>query len=259
MCDKVLEHTQEGRAAASRARELSVDGEARQRLAGERVLGQRQAFAQGRISGELERFEAPQGDAMADLEQRLGRARQRVAELEAQFGTDDDEQLQARLDLIANDMTRWAQELELEDSDQRVRLDLSRLNVVTTTSQGRPRPLDRIGSAENHIGYHLVAHLALHKLFVEHTRPVPRFLMLDQPSQAWFPEEVLDADEIEDADWAAVRRQFDLLHRVVETLGGQLQIIVTDHANISDGWFQQAVIENWRAGRALLPDHWRQR
>ena len=230
-----------------------------QRLAGERVLGQRQAFAQGRISGELERFEAPQGDAMADLEQRLGRARQRVAELEAQFGTDDDEQLQARLDLIANDMTRWAQELELEDSDQRVRLDLSRLNVVTTTSQGRPRPLDRIGSAENHIGYHLVAHLALHKLFVEHTRPVPRFLMLDQPSQAWFPEEVLDADEIEDADWAAVRRQFDLLHRVVETLGGQLQIIVTDHANISDGWFQQAVIENWRAGRALLPDHWRQR
>jgi hypothetical protein len=230
-----------------------------QRLAGERVLGQRQAFAQGRISGELERFEAPEDDPRVDLERRLTRARQRVDELEEQFGSDDEEQLQARLDLIANDMTGWAQELELEDSDQRVRLDLSRLNVVTTTRHGRPRPLDRIGSAANHIGYHLVTHLALHKLFVDHARPVPRFLMIDQPSQAWFPEEVLDAEEIEDADWAAVRRQFDLLHRVIQTLGGQLQIIVTDHANLSDSWFQHAVLENWRAGRALLPERWRQR
>jgi len=45
---------------------------------------------------------------------------------------------------------------------------------------------------------------------------------------------------------------------VVDTLGGALQIIVTDHANLTDSWFQQAVLENWRAGRALLPGSWRQ-
>ncbi len=255
-----LEQEAEAIRARVRAIAASIDELVRvdQRLAGERVLGQRQAFTQGRITGELERLEAPQADPRPELERLAARARQRVVELESQFGADDDEQLQSRLDVIANDMTRWAQELELEDSAQRVRLDLARLNVVTTTRQGRPRPLDRIGSAENHIGYHLVAHLALHKLFVEQARPVPRFLMLDQPSQAWFPDEVVDAEEIEDADWAAVRRQFDLLHRVVDTLDGQMQIIVTDHANLTDSWFQQAVLENWRTGRALLPQSWRQ-
>lgn len=254
---------QEAEASRERIRAIaaSIDELVRvdQRLAGEQALGQRQAFTQGRISGELERLEAPQADRRPELERRVVRAGQRVAELEDQFGADDDEQLQARLDLIANDMTRWAQELELEDSAQRVRLDLGRLNVVTTTTQGRPRPLDRIGSAENHIGYHLVTHLALHRLFVDQARPVPRFLMLDQPSQAWFPEEVADAEQIEDADWAAVRRQFDLLNRVVDALDGQLQIIVTDHANLADEWFQRAVVENWRAGRALLPESWRRR
>ena len=104
-----------------------------------------------------------------------------------------------------------------------------------------------------------MTHLALHRLFVDHARPVPRFLMLDQPSQAWFPEEVVDAEQNEDADWAAVRRQFDLLHRVVESLGGQLQIIVTDHANLAEDWFQRAVVENWRPGRAPLPADRRQR
>lgn len=43
-----------------------------------------------------------------------------------------------------------------------------------------------------------------------------------------------------------------------DTLGGALQIIVTDHANLTDSWFQQAVLENWRAGRALLTGSWRQ-
>jgi len=44
-----------------------------------------------------------------------------------------------------------------------------------------------MGSAANWIGYHLIAHLGLHKHFVERDRPVPRFLILDQPTQAYFP------------------------------------------------------------------------
>ncbi|MFF1681539.1 DUF3732 domain-containing protein [Streptomyces sp. NPDC058256] len=58
-----------------------------------------------------------------------------------------------------------------------------------------------MGSAKNWIGYHLVAHLALHTYFLRERRPVPRFLMLDQPTQAFFPEKIRDAATVEDADW----------------------------------------------------------
>ena len=85
-------------------------------------------------------------------------------------------------------MTRWAEDLELEHTGS-VRLDLKRLTVVADTEQG-PAPLMRIGSAANWIGYHLVAHLALHRYFTRQSRPVPRFLMLDQLTQAYYPSEV---------------------------------------------------------------------
>jgi hypothetical protein len=45
----------------------------------------------------------------------------------------------------------------------------------------------RIGSGENWVGYHPAAHLALHKFFTRHDRPVPRVLMLDQPTQVFTP------------------------------------------------------------------------
>ncbi|QEH94043.1 DUF3732 domain-containing protein [Dermacoccus abyssi] len=68
--------------------------------------------------------------------------------------------------------------------------------------------------------------------------------MLDQPTQAFFfPEEVVDAAEDENADWEAVRRQFTLMRDVVAVLAGDLQVIVCDHANLADDWFQEAVVE----------------
>ena len=70
--------------------------------------------------------------------------------------------------------------------------------------------------------------------------------MFDQPSQAFFPEEMSDGVEMEDADWEALRRQFTLLRDVVKDLDGQLQIIVSDHANLLDAWFQDSLVANWR-------------
>lgn len=39
---------------------------------------------------------------------------------------------------------------------------------------------------------------------------------------------------------------------VVSTLTGDRQVIVCDHANLADELFQDAVIENWRKGVALI-------
>jgi hypothetical protein len=80
--------------------------------------------------------------------------------------------------------------------------------------------------------------------------------MFDQPTQAFFPEEVVDAADDENADWEAVRRQFSLMRDVVDALDGALQLIVCDHANLADAWCQDAVIDNWRNGVTLIPSDW---
>jgi hypothetical protein len=48
-----------------------------------------------------------------------------------------------------------------------------------------------------------------------------------------------------------------LLERAVVTeLAPDFQVIVCDHANLPDAWFQLAVRRNWRGGQKLIPDDW---
>ncbi|MET8081984.1 DUF3732 domain-containing protein [Streptomyces sp. NPDC005303] len=58
------------------------------------------------------------------------------------------------------------------------------------------------------------------------------------------------------------RRWRKLLHDVAEEAGGGLQIIVCDHANLPEKWFQDAIVENWRPQdgrrRAPIPVDWRE-
>lgn len=130
-----------------------------------------------------------------DIElQRLRLAHERAAGivrlLEGELSEEDvREQLTSRLLAVGRDMTAYAERLQLEHRGPSVRIDLAKLTVVTDIESG-PAPLFRIGSAENWIGYHLIAHLALHRYFVRQTRPVPRLLVLDQPTQAYYPSEV---------------------------------------------------------------------
>jgi hypothetical protein len=235
----------------------AIDQTRAQAVAG-RGFAEQQAFLQGRIQRFLET--ALDLDVQ-ELERRQERVRLQslvIEELEEQLDQDDErEQMMSRLFAIGVDMTRWADRLGLEHSGNGVRLDARRLTVVTDTAAG-PVPLNQIGSASNWIGYHVVAHLALHRFFVTQDRPVPRFLMLDQPSQAYYPSDVAreTGDPGNDADRTAVRELFRLMLDVSAESGNELQIIVCDHANLSDDWFQDAVIENWRDGERLIPDAW---
>lgn len=82
--------------------------------------------------------------------------------------------------------------------------------------------------------------------------------MLDQPTQAHYPSENDNGSGIpdEDADRLAVRNMFELMRDVVEELTPQFQIIVCDHADLPEPWFQQAVREHWRHGTKLIPADW---
>jgi hypothetical protein len=123
--------------------------------------------------------------------------------------------------------------------------------------------MEKMGSGENWVGYHLIAHLALHQWFSERKRPVPRFLFLDQPSQVYFPLEK-DANGtmalVSEDDRVAVSRMLKLVFEVVSAASQHdsdgLQVIITEHADINEDWFQNAIVERWRQGKKLVPDDW---
>lgn len=105
-------------------------------------------------------------------------------------------------------MTEMAQRLGLEHADSGVRVDLGRLTVVADTDAGPVYMDTGIGSAKNWVGYHLSTVLSLQQHFIRRSRPVPSFLVLDQPTQAFFPADTTDA-EIPDEDRVDALAQFE--------------------------------------------------
>jgi predicted nucleic acid-binding Zn-ribbon protein len=193
------------------------------------------------------------------LEQETEDLRAQASALEIELS---DERVRERLEsvtsILGQRMTQWARDLGLEHSKFPLRLDLKNLTIVADTADG-PVPMARMGSGENWVGYHLIAHLALHQWFVERARPVPRFLFLDQPSQVYFPAEK-DVDGsmslVSEDDRLAVSRMFRLVFDAVKEVAPGLQVVVTEHADINDGWYQAAVVERWRGGLKLVPEDW---
>ena len=250
------------RAAALREELTAAEGALRALQAADRVTETAEAdgwdFTRGRIDATLARVPATDDTELQRLRANADGAAATVEALEAELSDDDDrEQLTSRLLMVGRDMTAYADKLRLEHSEGSVRLDLARLTVVADTERG-PIPLERIGSAANWIGYHLATHLAMHRYFTRQGRPVPRFLLLDQPTQAHYPSEVSKQSGVPDSDTdrAAVNRMFQLLYDVAAELAPQFQIIVCDHANLPHQWFQDSVVHNWRDGRKLIPQEW---
>ncbi|MGH6896834.1 MAG: DUF3732 domain-containing protein [Geminicoccaceae bacterium] len=228
----------------------------------ERLRAQHDAFVRrARVSGRLAFYLETALTAVGSdgLSEEIARLRAEVDELER--GLDPEmveERMTTALNVIGQYMTEYANDLQVEHGQNPIRLDRKNLSVVADTLDG-PIPLTRMGSAENGIGYHVVAHLGLHKFFRGRSRPVPGFLMLDQPSQAHYPPErdaEGDLGVLADEDQAAVRRLFELLRRFASDLAPNMQIIVVDHVDIRESWFQGTVAERWRAGRKLVPDAW---
>jgi hypothetical protein len=241
------------RAADAALRALSEGDDRTDAVSGE----ERRAFTRGRISATLATLAQTDEHALRRLQLEYDAASRAVAALESELDDNEERmQLDSRLATLSTDMTRWSQQLALEHGEG-VRLDMNRVTVVTETTQG-PAPLWRIGSAENWIGAHLVTHLALHRYFVRNDRPVPRLIMFDQPTQAYYPSEIERQSGVpdDDSDRESVRRMFQLLHDVAAELAPRLQIIVCDHANLPEDWFRESVVQNWRDGAALIPQSW---
>ncbi len=217
----------------------------------------RQALIIGRITLYLESL--PELPDTRELEQKVKLINEHLSDLKKELSDEYiKERLESILSILGQRMTEWAKTLELEHSKYPLRLDLKKLTIIADTVDG-PVPMDRMGSGENWVGYHLIGHLALHEWFCNRSRPVPRFLFLDQPSQVYFPpEKDIDGSlsKVKEDDRKAVSRMFRFVFEVVEALAPGFQVIITEHADINEDWYQNAVIERWRGGLKLIPDDW---
>lgn len=219
----------------------------------------RRALVQGRISLYLESI--PDLPDTTVLHRRAEELRAAYLALENDLSDEAvDERMTSIGSILSRQMSTGAQGLMLEHSASPLRLDTKRLTLVADTDNG-PVPMSRMGSGENWVGYHLIAHLALHNWFALRERPVPRFLFLDQPSQVYFPAErelaaEMSVNDLSEDDRSAVKRMFQYVFSAVQTVASSFQVIVTEHADIDEEWFQSAVIERWRGGLKLVPEDW---
>lgn len=216
----------------------------------------------GRISLFLETL-LPNED-LARLEAENRRINNKVKEFEDQIGADDsNERLTSILNNISAHVSRYIQKFDAEFSPYPARLNLPQLTIIFDRPE-RPVPMGRTGGGENHLAYHLSALLALHLFAAQNSRPIPRFLLIDQPTQVYFPSEQVykDADGSvqkteADADLNAVRRLFELLLNFTQEEVPGFQLIITEHANLRDKWFQDALVEQpWTKPPALVPEDW---
>ncbi len=104
-------------------------------------------------------------------------------------------------------------------------------------------------------------------LKVRNSGPVPTFLVIDQPSQVYFPSDKYETQKDAsqrlgtfDDDMKNTRRIFEVLNLALEKTGKALQIIITEHAD-QDTWGGIAsinVVANWHGVDIdyLIPASW---
>lgn len=235
------------------------------------MLGQiRQSLAnwdEASVDGALAEEAAQLDGLISDLETRLDEGAKRARQREA-------------LRRISLAMQTYAMLVQVEDPAHGIELVPTELTVRILRPDGTTDMLSEIGSGANWMGYHLSALLALHEFFCESDHDyVPAVLILDQPSQVYFPERwpedpdtrlnapgesLANPTEELSRDLEGVHCIFETLVAGVQRTGGELQVIVMDHAD-EITWHGLAddihLAARWRdrepvSGDALIPASW---
>lgn len=246
----------------SKEEELSAAIAANETIAQMDNLNAATARTIGRISLFLENYSPLEDDK--DLKNKIEYLHNSINSIESEIGTDNTEdRLISTLNIISSKIDKYVKKFDAEFSEFTFRLDLSNLTVVADRPD-RPVPMHKTGGAANHLAYHIAALLAIHHFSSNNKRFIPSFLFLDQPTQVYFPSEQVylnTAGSIEetekDSDINRVRKLFEILNQFAKNECPNFQIIVTEHANLRDEWFQNSLVEKpWLNPPALVPDDW---
>jgi len=179
------------------------------------------------------------------------------------------DRINAAISKVSAKIAEYAALLKLEHSAENVRLNIRDLTLQFSQLSGRTDYLWEVGSGQNWVGYHIAGLLALHEHFHSLAdNPVPLFLVVDQPSQVYFPEAWPSIEQAPSeqnsvdvsSDIEGVRRIFQALSHFLDSMKGQFQVIVTEHAGSItwDGIPNVHFVGNWRYGHDefLIPPQW---
>lgn len=234
--------------------------EENQELRRRKELASYQSFVRGRVSAFLEDYKPPASPG--DLQRKIKSVQDELERLEAELVDAPTDRLESALAIVTAQISHYAKRWDLEHANDNVIVDLRKLTLKFQTKDG-VLLFNSVGSAQNHVGYHIGLHLGMHDVFTRFVRPVPRFLFLDQPSTPFFSEDKVSQESTtdladlveEDEDRLFLTRLFqDLIAYADEQQN--FQIIITEHANFAEDWFQACVRDRWRRGKGLIPQEW---
>ncbi|MBB6271439.1 energy-coupling factor transporter ATP-binding protein EcfA2 [Pedobacter cryoconitis] len=210
----------------------------------------------GRVSLFMESIEV--GEETENIDSKIENLKSRILELERTIDSENEkEKLLSILNKINLQMSKWVDDLDVEYENNPIRFDINKLTMFIDTDE-KPIALPQIGSGANWVAYHLLIVFAFHQHFIQANRPVPRFIIIDQPTQVYYPpEKTNDLVEVS-SDEIAVSKMFNFMFKVVQSLAPNLQVIVTDHAYLKNNQdFEDSVTEIWRDGLKLIPKDWK--
>jgi hypothetical protein len=239
------------------------------------LAAQRQKIRQiylfvGRVEQALENVSASRN--VDELRTQLKMLGERISRLRRELDPKmQRDRLSAAVDKVSARIAEYANLLRLEHRTENVRLNVRELTLQFSPLSGRTDFLWEVGSGQNWVGYHIAGMLALHEQFIDlQDSPVPNFLVIDQPSQVYFPEAWPSIEETPETngnsdrspDIEGVHRIFAALSAFLDTVSTQFQIIVTEHAGSItwSGLPHVHVVGNWRVGQDefLVPAAWMQ-
>lgn len=259
--------TSEARISKVRQKRKYLEGQSEEFAAQRQRVRQIYLFV-GRIEQALDNVATSRN--VGELQQRVNELKEKVQILSNKLDPrSQKKRLDAAIQSVSQRIYDFAKELELEHASENVRLNISELSLEFTSRSGRKDFLWELGSGQNWVGYHIACLLALHDHFMKSKlSPVPRFLVIDQPSQVYFPdawpsidEAPSKAEQIErSSDILGVHRIFSSLSKFLHEAPIPFQILVTEHAG-SLTWSDidnVHVVGNWRKGQDewLIPRSW---
>ncbi len=168
------------------------------------------------------------------------------------------------LDEIQKNAEILIPKFDTERPNDKIQFLIKDLTIKVKNQNGRDDYLWEIGSASNWLAYHISVLLAFQEYYQKRNGvKVPNFLVIDQPSQVYFPQKLAGDNSEEykienDEDKEAVKKIFSAMSEFLKQSNCNVQIIVTEHAEkeVWEGVENVKLIERWRDGKKLVPLDW---
>lgn len=220
----------------------------------------------GRLEASIQTYRRIGKDA--ELETQLSQIDSRIELLSKKVNENEIKRKQdAALRYISQKIGNIIPYLDTEHPDDPVDIVIKDLSVKIKNKNGAENYLWEIGSASNWLAYHVAVILSFQFFFQNRgTVRVPNFVVFDQPSQVYFPQQLLSnseeeekKDNLSDEDKLAVRKVFEAMAKFLQSVDSKVQIIVAEHAD-DDIWgdiSEVHLVERWRGNTLkLIPEEW---